>query len=90
MRADGRIDEERLYRSLRRRLKWAQGAAPPTDYRRATAADVAWAAQLCERVIHIVRGEVGKLPGTLELAIVDDDVGGPYPAPPPRPRARPR
>ena len=76
-----RIDEERLYRSLRRRLKWAQWAAPPTDYRRATAADVAWAAQLSERMVHVVRGQAARLPGTLELVIVDDDIGGPYPAP---------
>jgi beta-glucosidase len=78
---DGRIDEERLYRSLRRRLKWAQWAAPPTDYRRATAADVGWAAQLSERVVHVARGQASRLPGTLDLLVVDDDIGGPYPAP---------
>ena len=78
---EGRIDEERLYRSLRRRLKWAQWAAPPTDYRRATMADVQWANLLCERVVHVVRGSAPGLPGTVELLIVDDDIGGPYPPP---------
>ncbi|HVE80111.1 MAG TPA: glycoside hydrolase family 3 N-terminal domain-containing protein [Gemmatimonadaceae bacterium] len=78
---NGRLDEDRVYWSLRRRLKWAQWASPPTDYRRATAADVAWAAQLAERVISVVRGTAPTLSGPVELMIVDDDVGGPHPAP---------
>jgi beta-glucosidase-like glycosyl hydrolase len=77
----GRLDEDRVYWSLRRRLKWAQWASPPTDYRRATAADVSWAAQLAERVIHLERGGAPVLTGPVELVVVDDDVGGPYPPP---------
>ena len=82
--AEQRLDEPQLYRAMRRRLKWAQWASPPTDYRRASQADVQWAAQLCERVIVPVRGDVPPLGGpadVTEVVVVDDDVGGPYPAP---------
>jgi beta-glucosidase-like glycosyl hydrolase len=80
-RKEGRLDEDRVFRSLRRRLKWAQWAAPPTDYRRATAADVGWAAQLSERVIRQLRGKHVPLSGQVELVVIDDDIGGPYPPP---------
>jgi beta-glucosidase-like glycosyl hydrolase len=51
-----RLDAERVRQSGRRRLKWAQWAAPPNDWRRPTASDAAWGAQLADRVIHVVRG----------------------------------
>lgn len=78
---DGVLDEQRVAQSRRRRLKWAQWASPPTDYRRATLSDVEWAAKLAERVIRVVRGAPPALGGIIELAIVDDDLGGPYPPP---------
>lgn len=81
--AEHRLDEAQLYRAMRRRLKWAQWSSPPTDYRRASQADVQWAQQLCERVIHVVRGELPPLGDTIDIVVVDDDVGGPY-APPSR------
>ena len=81
--AEHRLDEAQLYRAMRRRLKWAQWASPPTDYRRASQADVQWAQQLCERVVHVVRGDVPPLGDTIDVVVVDDDVGGPY-APPSR------
>ena len=79
--AEQRLDEAQLYRAMRRRLKWAQWSSPPTDYRRASQADVQWAQQLCERVIHLLRGELPPLGDTIDVVVVDDDVGGPY-APP--------
>jgi beta-glucosidase-like glycosyl hydrolase len=79
--AEHRLDEPQLYRAMRRRLKWAQWASPPTDYRRASGADVLWANQLCERVVHVVRGTAPSLGETIDVVVVDDDVGGPYPAP---------
>jgi beta-glucosidase len=81
--AEHRLDEPQLYRAMRRRLKWAQWASPPTDYRRASQADVQWAGNLCERVITVVRGEVPALGEVVDVVVVDDDVGGPY-APPSR------
>ncbi|HEU4563209.1 MAG TPA: glycoside hydrolase family 3 N-terminal domain-containing protein [Gemmatimonadaceae bacterium] len=75
------LDRDRVAQSLRRRQKWAQWASPPNVYRRPSAADVAWGAQLADRVIRLVRGSQPRLADTLQVVVVDDDVGGPYPAP---------
>lgn len=78
---DHALDQGRVQQSLRRRLKWAQWASPPNEYRRPSATDVNWGAQLCERVIRPVRGQPWRLRPPLDVVIVDDDVGGPYPPP---------
>lgn len=78
---DGVLDGERVHQSLRRRLRWAQWASPPNEYRRPSAADVAWGAQLAERVVHVVRGRAPRVAGALDVVVVDDDVGGPTPPP---------
>ena len=70
---DGPLYEDRIEQSRRRRLKWAQWAAPQTDFRRVSGSDVAWALQLSERVIAMVRGSPPKLPKAMEIVIVDDD-----------------
>jgi len=53
---DGTLDEELLVRSQRRRLKWAQWASPPNEWRKASTYDIAAAADLAERVVRMVRG----------------------------------
>lgn len=78
---DGPLDEDRIHQSRRRRLKWAQWAAPPTDYRRVTGSDVAWAAQLAERVVQVVRGEPARPRSPAEIVVIDDDAGSTHPAP---------
>ncbi|HUQ83507.1 MAG TPA: glycoside hydrolase family 3 N-terminal domain-containing protein [Gemmatimonadaceae bacterium] len=70
---DGPLYEDRIEQSRRRRLKWAQWAAPQTDFRRVSGSDVAWALQLSERVITMSRGAAPKLPKAIEVVIVDDD-----------------
>jgi beta-glucosidase-like glycosyl hydrolase len=75
---DGPLYEDRVDQSRRRRLKWAQWAAPQTDYRKVSGSDVAWALQLAEKVIRPMRGTVPAPGGVVEVIIVDDD-----PAPPP-------
>lgn len=80
---DGPLYEDRIEQSRRRRLKWAQWAAPQTDYRRVSGSDVAWALQVAERVISMARGAPPKLPAELELVVVDDDDAW---APPPHER----
>lgn len=70
---DRRFDDEKVHQSLRRRLKWAQWASPPNDYRRPSLADLAWGDQLAERVIHVVRGSVPRVEGPIDLVVVDDD-----------------
>jgi len=79
---DGPLYEDRIEQSRRRRLKWAQWAAPQTDYRRVSGSDVAWALQLAERVLSMARGTAPRLGKAVELVIVDDDT----PAAPPHPR----
>jgi len=70
---DRRFDDERLHQSLRRRLKWAQWASPPNEYRRPSLTDLAWGDQLAERVIHVVRGAVPRYNGPLDVVVIDDD-----------------
>jgi hypothetical protein len=71
----GTLDGELLLRSQRRRLKWAQWAAPPSDWRKASTFDVASGNDLAEKVIAVARGEPSPLSGSLELVVVDDDAG---------------
>jgi hypothetical protein len=77
----GALDRERIQHSIRRRQKWAQWASPPNEYRRASAADVAWGALLADRVIHVVRGNPPRVAPPVEVVVIDDDSGGPYAAP---------
>ena len=70
---DGPLYEDRIEQSRRRRLKWAQWAAPQTDYRRVSGSDVAWALQLAERVVTPIRGAVTRPDQGAEIVIVDDD-----------------
>lgn len=71
-----RLDEERVQQSLRRRLKWAQWASPPNEYRRPSLTDLAWGDKLAERVVHVMRGTVPRAPGAVDLLVIDDDVAG--------------
>jgi beta-glucosidase-like glycosyl hydrolase len=80
---DGPLYEDRIEQSRRRRLKWAQWAAPQTDFRRVSGSDVAWALQLSERVITMARGAAPRFSKAIEVVIVDDDDG---PCPPHHPR----
>ena len=70
---DGPLYEDRIEQSRRRRLKWAQWAAPQTDFRRVSGSDVAWALQLAERVLTMVRGTAPRWGRAVELVIMDDD-----------------
>jgi beta-glucosidase-like glycosyl hydrolase len=70
---DGPLYEDRIEQSRRRRLKWAQWAAPQTDFRRVSGSDVAWALRLSERVLAMARGTRPKIEKALEIVIVDDD-----------------
>jgi beta-glucosidase len=76
------LDAERVQRSVRRRLKWAGWASPPNEYRKPSAADVAWGAQLADRVVHVVRG-TPRVRSAVDVLVIDDDLGGPF-APPSR------
>jgi beta-glucosidase-like glycosyl hydrolase len=75
------LSAEQVQQSLRRRLKWAQWASPPNEYRKPSAADIAWGAQLADRVVRMVRGVRPPLRPPLEVVVIDDDVGDPPPPP---------
>lgn len=75
------LDRDRIGRSYRRRLKWAQWSAPPNEYRRPSLTDVAWGAQLADRVMHQLRGATPRLRSVANCIVIDDDLGGPYPPP---------
>jgi beta-glucosidase len=78
---DGPLYEDRIEQSRRRRLKWAQWAAPQTDFRRVSGSDVAWALQLSERVISMVRGAAPRAAKSIEIIVIDDDETCPSPHP---------
>ncbi len=79
--ATHRLDSARVQASIRRRLKWAQWSSPPNEYRKPSGTDVLWGAQLADRVIQVVHGAPPSIQAPLDIVIVDDDLGGPYPPP---------
>ncbi len=70
---DGTLDPDRVRQSVRRRLKWAQWASPPNDWRRPSGADTAWGALLADRVLNVMHGPLPTLGVVTEVAVVDDD-----------------
>lgn len=82
--ADGTLDAELVLRSQRRRLKWAQWASPPNEWRKASSYDLAAASDLAERVITAVRGAPRSLGRSIDLTILDDDAGQPVAGAPSR------
>jgi beta-glucosidase-like glycosyl hydrolase len=76
-----RIDADIVHRSLDRRTRWARWAALSKDAYRPARDESGWSMQLAERVVHPLRGALSRLPEPWHLVIVDDDIGGPYPAP---------
>ncbi len=71
--SDGTLEPERIRQASRRRLKWAQWASPPNDWRRPSGADTAWGALLADRVLRVTEGVLPPLGTVTEVAIVDDD-----------------
>ncbi len=78
---DKRLDGDSIHRSLERRRRWARWAALSRETNRPTRDESGWSIQLGERVVHPLGGPIRRLPEPWNLVIVDDDVGGPYPAP---------
>ena len=76
-----RLDGEAIQRSLERRRRWARWAALSRETNRPARDESGWSVQLAEQVVHPITGKIPRLPQPWNLVIVDDDVGGPYPAP---------
>ena len=78
---DKRLDADTVQHSLERRRRWARWAALSKETNRPTRDESGWSSQLAERVVHMVRERMPVLSQPWHLTIVDDDIGGPYPAP---------
>jgi beta-glucosidase len=76
-----RLDGDSIQRSLERRRRWARWAALSKETNRPTRDESGWSIQLADQVVHPLSGRIPRLPQPWNLVIVDDDVGGPYPAP---------
>ncbi len=74
---DGTLEPERVRQSVRRRLKWAQWASPPNDWRRPSGADTAWGALLADRVLTVLHGPLPALGTVTEVVVVNDDADVP-------------
>ncbi|HUQ45481.1 MAG TPA: glycoside hydrolase family 3 N-terminal domain-containing protein [Gemmatimonadaceae bacterium] len=77
----GALDAKRIDASLQRRAAHARDAWQRKPDLSALGEDRAWAEELAQRVIHEVRGKAPAALTCVELTVVDDDVGGPYPPP---------
>jgi len=78
---DKQLDADRIHQSIERRRRWARWAALSRDTNRSSHDESGWSVQLAEQVVHLLRGKMPRLRQPWNLVIVDDDVGGPYPAP---------
>ncbi len=78
---DKRIDGDSIQHSLERRRRWARWAALSKEMNRPARDESGWSTQIAERVVHMLSGRIPHLPQPWHLTIVDDDIGGPYPAP---------
>jgi beta-glucosidase-like glycosyl hydrolase len=76
-----RLDGDSIQHSLERRRRWARWAALSRETNRPTRDESGWSIQLAEQVVHPLNGKIPRLPQPWNLVIVDDDLGGPYPAP---------
>jgi beta-glucosidase-like glycosyl hydrolase len=72
-RSQHRLLEENVRSSLRRRLKWAQWASPPNEWRKPAAADVAWGHRLADSVVRMVRGVRPPVAQPLDVLVIDDE-----------------
>ena len=78
---DKRLDGDRIRQSVERRRRWARWASLSRDTSRVGRDESGWAIQLAEQVVHMIRGQMPPLEQPWNLVVVDDDLGGPYPAP---------
>ena len=77
----GELNRDAINLSLDRRKRWADWANAKRPPKKVSDDDALWADQLAERVVHRVRGDQFSIPEKLEVVVVDDDLGGPYPPP---------
>lgn len=76
-----RLNADRIHQSIERRRRWARWAALSRDTNRPARDESGWSNHLAEQVVQVLRGRLPVLEQPWRFVIVDDDLGGPYPAP---------
>jgi hypothetical protein len=76
-----RLDADRIHQSIERRRRWARWATLSLETNRVGRDETGWSVNLAEQVVHVLRGKLPRLQQPWNLVIIDDDIGGPYPAP---------
>jgi beta-glucosidase-like glycosyl hydrolase len=78
----GELSSDALQRSMGRRREWARWAQETGTLTEDSGdATPAWARDVACGVVHVLRGELRDEVRRVEITVVDDDVGGPYPPP---------
>ncbi len=75
------VPRHQLDASLARRDHWARWAATPERAKPILDSDRAEGDAIIDRAVHVLRGTIPPLGPRIGVAIVDDDLGGPYPPP---------
>lgn len=78
--SDGTLDVRRISLSLERRHEWAQWTQK-RGQKSSLESDKRWAAGVAERVVHPVGDAFPAISRAIDVVVVDDDIGGPYPPP---------
>jgi beta-glucosidase-like glycosyl hydrolase len=76
--ADGRLSESRVCEAVERVNRFAERVQGPAEGEWGRPADRRWALETAVRTLRPLRGDP-RLPGTVRLVEVEDDLGGPYP-----------
>jgi beta-glucosidase len=76
----GELDDERVRSALDRRDRWALWARPG-EGREPSLDDEMWSRQTADAAVHLLRGAIPRVGDAVEIVLVDDDAGGPWPHP---------
>ncbi len=79
--AGGELPRERAQEAITRIARAAERAQSAPNHGWGSAQDRAWAVELAQRTVKQVRGSTA-VQQSIDLFVVDDDIGGPYPPPP--------
>lgn len=78
--ADGSLDVKKVSLSLERRHVWADWAQK-AGQTSSLESDKRWAAGAAERVVHSISPSFPAIGRAVDVIVIDDDIGGPYPPP---------
>ncbi len=76
----GELDDRRVRDAVERRDRWASWARPSAG-REPSLDDEIWSRQVADAAVHVVRGMIPRLGGSVEVVQIDDDASGPWPVP---------